>query len=352
MKSIITVLPGDGVGPEVTAQAVAVLKSVGTKYGLEPEFTYAHIGGAALDETVSPLPDETVSICKASDGILLGAVGGAKWDCLPSDIRPERGLLGIRSALGLYANLRPAIVHASLKNSSPLKPEIIGDALDLLIVRELTGGIYFGQHAREGDSAYDVERYSVSEIKRIGRTAFELAKRRKGRLCSVDKANVLESSRLWREVMCELSQEYPQVTLLHMYVDNAAMQLIRDPGQFDVIVTSNMFGDILSDEASQITGSIGMLPSASLGEGHLGLYEPIHGSAPDIAGKNIANPIAAILSAAMMLRHSLNSPEAADAIEKAVSKALEKGLRTADIARAGDACASTEEMTRAIISAL
>jgi 3-isopropylmalate dehydrogenase len=284
--------------------------------------------------------------------VLLGAVGGQKWDSLAADRRPEKGLLGIRAELKLFANLRPAIVHAPLRGASPLKDEILGSGLDIMIVRELTGGIYFGERGREGDAAYDTEKYSVTEVSRIGRVAFELAKKRGQKVCSVDKANVLESSRLWREVITEMSKDYPDVELSHMYVDNAAMQLVRAPRRFDVIVTSNMFGDILSDEASQITGSIGMLPSASLGEDKLGLYEPVHGSAPDIAGKGIANPIAAILSAAMMLRYSLDRASAADGIEKAVAAALEKGLRTADIAQSDDTVISTEEMGRAVISCL
>ena len=352
MNCKIAVLPGDGVGPEVTCQAVMALEAAAVKYGLTIEFTYGLIGGAAIDETGAPLPDATIELCRTSDGVLLGAVGGSKWDDLPADRRPERGLLGIRAALGLFANLRPAIVHGPLRGASPLKDEILGDGLDLLIVRELTGGIYFGDCGRDGDSAYDTERYSVNEVARIGRAAFELAGKRAGRLCSVDKANVLESSRLWREVITGLSGEYPDVKLSHMYVDNAAMQLVRAPNQFDVIVTSNMFGDIHSDEASQITGSIGMLPSASLGEGRPGLYEPIHGSAPDIAGKSVANPIAAILSAAMMLRYSLNLPEAAGGIEKAVALTLEKGVRTADIAQTGDKPVSTEEMGRTVAAQL
>ncbi|MCL2402504.1 MAG: 3-isopropylmalate dehydrogenase, partial [Oscillospiraceae bacterium] len=302
----------------------------------------------AIDETGSPLPGETVELCKNSDGVILGAVGGPKWDSLPGEQKPEKGLLGIRASLELFANLRPAIVHAPLRAASPLKDEILGDGLDIMIVRELTGGIYFGDRGREGDSAYDTERYSVSEVERIGRVAFELAGKRGGNLCSIDKANVLESSRLWREVMIKLSSEYPAVQLSHMYVDNAAMQLVRAPRQFDVIVTSNIFGDILSDEASQITGSIGMLPSASLGAGKLGLYEPIHGSAPDIAGKGLANPIAAILSTAMMLRYSFNLPDAALSIESAVAKALESGIRTADIAENSAPSVSTAEMGRAI----
>jgi 3-isopropylmalate dehydrogenase len=288
--------------------------------------------------------------------VLLGAVGGPRWDTVAPDKRPEAGLLGIRSALGLFANLRPALVYPALRGASPLKEEVLGEGLNLLVVRELTGGIYFGERGtieKNGVlTAFDTESYSEPEIARIGKVAFELAAKRSGRLCSVDKANVLDSSRLWRRVMTALAAEYPAVTLSHLYVDNAAMQLVRDPGQFDTSVTGNLFGDILSDEASQITGSIGMLPSASLGEGTLGLYEPIHGSAPDIAGMDKANPIAAILSAAMMLRYSFNKPAAADSIEAAVGKVLEKGLRTADIARKGDSIIGTRAMGDAVLAAL
>jgi 3-isopropylmalate dehydrogenase len=348
----ITVLAGDGIGPEITAQALRVLSAVSGICGFTVETTEALIGGAAIDATGEPLPTETVKQCKESDAVLLGAVGGEKWDKLPADKRPEKGLLGIRAALGLFANLRPVIVHSSLLGASPLKNEILGGGLDLMIVRELTGGIYFGERGREDSnghiSAFDTEKYSEPEIRRIGEVAFKLAAQRGKKLCSVDKANVLESSRLWRETITALSRKYPDVALSHMYVDNAAMQLIRNPHQFDTIVTSNMFGDILSDEASQITGSIGMLPSASLGEGKLGLYEPIHGSAPDIAGKNIANPIATILSLAMMLRHSLEQDKAATLIEKAVTRVLESGMRTADIAMTGQAPVGTVEMGEAI----
>jgi 3-isopropylmalate dehydrogenase len=352
MNYKITVLAGDGIGPEVTKQAVDTLKAAASKYNFSVDFTDALIGGAAIDAAGVPLPAETVAVCEASDSVLLGAVGGQKWDTQPADKRPEAGLLGIRAALKLFANLRPAIVHAPLRGASPLKDEILGSGLDIMIVRELTGGIYFGDRGRIGSAAFDTEKYSVQEVSRIGRVAFELARKRGKKVCSVDKANVLESSRLWRETIIGLSKEYTDVELSHMYVDNAAMQLVRAPRQFDVIVTSNMFGDILSDEASQITGSIGMLPSASLGEGKLGLYEPVHGSAPDIAGRGIANPIAAILSAAMMLRYSLNQNEAADGIEKAVAAALEKGLRTADIAQSGDTAISTDEMGKAVINNL
>lgn len=349
----VTVLEGDGIGPEITRQAVRVLKTVAAKCGFSVETENALIGGEAIDAAGCPLPDETLKQCKASDAVLLGAVGGPKWDALAGDKRPEKGLLAIRGGLELFANLRPAVVYPALRGASPLKDEILGDGLDLLIVRELTGGIYFGNRGRgQKDgyaSAHDTEEYNEEEIRRICKVAFELALKRGKRLCSVDKANVLESSRLWRETVTKLAGQYPDVELSHMYVDNAAMQLVRAPRQFDVIVTSNMFGDILSDEASQITGSIGMLPSASLGSGSLGLYEPVHGSAPDIAGKNMANPIAAILSAAMMLRYSLGQPAAADIIETAVSKVLDLGIRTADIAYAGEKPVGTVEMSEHII---
>jgi len=351
MNYTITVLPGDGIGPEVTEQAVGALRAAAGQCGIGLNIQYAKIGGAAIDETGVPLPDETVRLCQASDAVLLGAVGGDKWDALPIDKRPEKGLLGIRAALKLFANLRPAIVHAPLKDASPLKAEILGDSLDIMVVRELTGGIYFGERGRSGDCAWDTEKYSAAEIRRVAKVAFELAVQRKSRLCSIDKSNVLESSRLWRETVAALAKDYPSVELSHMYVDNAAMQLVRAPRQFDVIVTSNMFGDILSDEASQITGSIGMLPSASLGDTSLGLYEPVHGSAPDIAGQDKANPIAAILSAAMALRWSLKQPKAADAVEAAVAAVLEAGLRTGDIVAAGIAAApvGTSAMGAAII---
>jgi 3-isopropylmalate dehydrogenase len=356
MTYSITVLPGDGIGPEITREALRVLERVAALHGFALRTTEAALGGCAIDACGEPLPAETVRLCKESDAVLLGAVGGPKWDTVAPDKRPEAGLLGIRSALGLFANLRPALVYPALRGASPLKEEVLGEGLDLLVVRELTGGIYFGGRGTlEKDgvlTAYDTESYSEPEIARIGKVAFELAAKRSGRLCSVDKANVLDSSRLWRRVMTALAAEYPAVTLSHLYVDNAAMQLVRDPGQFDTIVTGNMFGDILSDEASQITGSIGMLPSASLGEGTLGLYEPIHGSAPDIAGQDTANPIAAILSAAMLLRYSLGQPEAADRIEGAVGRVLEEGLRTADIARKGDQTIGTRAMGDAVLAAL
>ncbi|WP_322199041.1 3-isopropylmalate dehydrogenase [Acutalibacter intestini] len=330
----ITVLKGDGIGPEIVDQAIKVLNKAAEKYHFSIDYQYALLGGAAIDATGAPLPQATVEACQAADSVLLGAVGGPKWDSQPGGSRPEAGLLGIRKALGLYANLRPAVIFAPLREASPLKPEIIGDSLDIMVVRELTGGIYFGDRGTEEQdgvpTAYDTERYSVPEVERIARVAFDMAQKRGGRLCSVDKANVLDSSRLWRGVVDRLAAEYPAVQVSHMYVDNCAMQLVRNPGQFDVILTSNMFGDILSDEASMISGSIGMLASASLGQGGLGLYEPIHGSAPDIAGQDAANPLATILSAAMMLRYSLDQPEAAGAIEAAVAKSLELA-RTQDI---------------------
>ena len=327
-------IPGDGIGPEITEQAIRVLNAVGKKYEFQIQYEEALLGGVALDKTGVPLPAETVEACNASDAVLLGAVGGYKWETLPGHLRPEAGLLGIRNALGLFANLRPVRVFPALKDASPLKAEVIGEALDIMVVRELTGGIYFGARGREKvsgvDAAFDTERYTVPEIERIVRVAFEMAGQREKRLCSVDKSNVLESSRLWRETVERIAGDYPDVTLTHMYVDNCAMQLVRNPAQFDVIVTSNMFGDILSDEASMISGSIGMLASASLNEGALGLYEPIHGSAPDIAGKGVANPLAAVLSVAMLLRHSLNETLAADHVEQAVARVLER-YRTPDI---------------------
>lgn len=329
----ITVLKGDGIGPEITEQAVAVLQAAAKKHGFSVGTQEALIGGAALDAAGTPLPQETVERCMEADAVLLGAVGGPKWDTLEGEKRPEAGLLAIRKAMGLYANLRPVSIFPALRDASPLKTEIIGEGLDIMIVRELTGGIYFGERGTSEEngvkSAYDTERYSEEEVRRIAVTAFEMAGRRGGRVCSVDKANVLDSSRLWRQTVMETAKSYPGIELSHMYVDNCAMQLVRNPGQFDVIVTSNMFGDILSDEASMISGSIGMLPSASLGA-EKGLYEPIHGSAPDIAGKDMANPLAAILSVAMMLRYTLNEPAAAGSIENAVEKALERA-RTPDL---------------------
>lgn len=343
----IVVLEGDGIGPEIVREAVKVLDKTGEKFGFSFEYDYQLIGGCAIDATGVPLPGETISACKKADAVLLGAVGGPKWDKLTGEIRPEAGLLAIRNALGLFANLRPAKIFTPLRSASPIKESIIGDDLDLLVVRELTGGIYFGDrgtYVENGiEGAFDTERYTVPEIERIVRAGFEYAMKRGKKLTSVDKANVLDSSRLWRKTAIEISREYPEVALSHMYVDNCAMQLVRNPKQFDVIVTSNIFGDILSDEASMISGSIGMLASASLAEGTFGLYEPIHGSAPDIAGQNIANPLATILSTAMMLRYTFDEGAAADAIEGAVDKALMK-VRTPDIYEEGFQKATTAAM--------
>ncbi|WP_308366668.1 MULTISPECIES: 3-isopropylmalate dehydrogenase [unclassified Microbulbifer] len=356
MSKKIMILPGDGIGPEIVEQALAVLSAVDSKFGLDLEFSEGLIGGAAIDEYGEPLTDATLEAARQCDAVLLGAVGGPKWDKVEPKIRPEKGLLKIRSGLGLYANLRPAILYPQLAEASSLKPEVVA-GLDILIVRELTGGIYFGEPRgirtldngeKQGFNTYV---YKESEIERIARTAFEAARKRNGKLCSVDKSNVLEVTVLWREVLDRLAPEYPDVELSHMLVDNAAMQLVRAPKQFDVMVTGNMFGDILSDAAAMLTGSIGMLPSASLNESGFGLYEPCHGSAPDIAGQGIANPLATILSAAMMLRYSLNRGEAADAIEAAVSKVLDEGLRTADIYTDGCKKVSTAEMGAAVVAA-
>lgn len=349
----IVLLKGDGIGPEIIDQAVRVLNRTAEKFEFTVSYKEALLGGVAIDATGVPLPEATITACKAADAVLLGAVGGYKWDTLPGHLRPEAGLLGIRAALGLFANLRPAQIFEPLRSASPIKNEIIGEALDIMVVRELTGGIYFGERGRmeiDGNkAAFDTEMYTVPEIERIARVAFEIALKRQKKLCSVDKANVLESSRLWRETVLEVAKEYPTVELSHMYVDNCAMQLVRNPSQFDVIVTSNLFGDILSDEASMISGSIGMLPSASLAKSSLGLYEPIHGSAPDIAGKEIANPLATILSVAMLLRHSLKLEEAALLIEKAVNEALIEA-RTPDIAEEGIKKVSTKEMGDLVVS--
>jgi 3-isopropylmalate dehydrogenase len=353
----IMILPGDGIGPEIVEQALAVLKAADKKFNLGLSFAEGLIGGASIDEFGEPLTDATLEAAGECDAVLLGAVGGPKWDKLPREIRPEKGLLKIRSRLGLYANLRPAILYPQLADASTLKPEVVS-GLDILIVRELTGGIYFGEPRgirtlengeKQGFNTYV---YKESEIERIARTAFAAAQKRGGKLCSVDKANVLEVTVLWREVLDRLAPEYPDVQLSHMYVDNAAMQLVRAPKQFDVIVTGNMFGDILSDAAAMLTGSIGMLPSASLNESGFGLYEPCHGSAPDIAGQGIANPLATILSAAMLLRYSFNMNEAAAAIESAVSKVLDAELRTADIYTNGCKKVSTAEMGAAVVAAL
>lgn len=344
----ITVIPGDGIGPDIIKQAYKVLNRVSGVYQIRFEFQEVLMGGTAIDETGVPLPEESLKLCQNSDAILLGAVGGAKWDTLPGHLRPEAGLLGIRKGLGLFANLRPAVLFPQLKSASTLKEEVLGDGLDIMVVRELTGGIYFGERGRRdsdsGQEAWDTETYSTKEIERVARVGFEIANKRQNKLMSIDKANILESSRLWREVVIRAAEDYPEVELSHMYVDNAAMQLIRNPRQFDVIVTSNIFGDILSDEASMLTGSLGMLPSASLGEGRLGLYEPIHGSAPDIAGQNKANPIATIMSVAMMLRYSFNREDVAKAIETAVEKVLDQGYRTMDIMQPSMKSVGTEEM--------
>ena len=355
-KYKIALLRGDGIGPEIVDSAVRVLGAVGEKYGIEFSFTPYLIGGAAIDAVGEPLPKETVDGCLAADSVLLGAVGGPKWDTLPGHLRPEKALLGIRAAMGLFTNLRPAKLYPALKDECPLRPDIVENGFDLMIVRELTGGIYFGERGyregKYGEEAFDTESYSRMEIERIIRVAFETAKKRSKKVTSIDKANVLETSRLWRKIFHEIAEEYPDVQINDMLVDNAAMQLVRNPSQFDVVVTSNMFGDILSDEASQITGSIGMLPSASLGDNTRGLYEPIHGSAPDIAGQNKANPIATILSAAMMLLYAFNESAAAEDIVNAVDKALNDGLRTADLARGETAALSTEQMTDEIIARL
>ena len=334
MRNAITLLPGDGIGPDVVKQAVRALEAVGRRYGITFRFETALIGGAALDARGVPLPPETLAACKSSDAVLMGSVGGPKWDGLSGALRPESGLLGLRAGLGVYANLRPARLFKELSASCPLKPEVVNGGFDLLIVRELTGGIYFGDRGRSpnGEEAWDTERYSRPEIVRLLSMAFHAARSRGGKLCVVDKANVLESSRLWRETAQAMASSWPGVELSFQYVDNCAMQLVRNPGQFDVIATSNLFGDILSDEASMITGSIGMLASASLGDGGPGLYEPIHGSAPDLADQDVANPLATILSAAMLLRHSLNLEPCAAALESAVASVLSQGFRCRDIA--------------------
>ncbi len=348
----ILVLPGDGIGPEITAEAVRVLKALDLKFEMEE----ALLGGCAVDATGDPYPEATRKLAREADAVLLGAVGGPKWDNNPREQRPERGLLGIRKDLGLFANLRPAVLYPELANASTLKPEIVS-GLDILIVRELTGDIYFGQprgiEVRNGERVgFNTMIYSESEIRRIARVAFEAARKRNRRVCSVDKMNVLECTQLWRDVVSETARDYPDVELSHMLVDNAAMQLVKNPKQFDVMVTGNMFGDILSDEASMLTGSIGMLPSASLDEKNKGLYEPSHGSAPDIAGKGVANPLATILSAAMMLRYTFSNEEAACRIENAVKRVLAQGLRTADIFEPGTRKVGTKEMGDAVLAAL
>ncbi len=357
MSKQILVFPGDGIGPEIVAEAVKVLELANEKYQLGFELSYDELGGAAYEKYGTPLADETLARARAADAILLGAVGGPQWDNLDRPLRPEMGLLKIRSQLGLFGNLRPALLYPQLAGASSLKPEIVA-GLDILIVRELTGGIYFGSPRESrvlenGERmAYDTLPYSESEIRRIAKVGFDMARLRGKKLCSVDKANVLESSRLWRAVVEEVAKDYPDVELSHMYVDNAAMQLVRAPKQFDVMVTDNMFGDILSDEASMLTGSIGMLPSASLDANNKGMYEPCHGSAPDIAGKGIANPLATILSVSMMLRYSFGKVAAADAIEQAVGSVLDQGLRTGDIWSEGCQKVGTREMGDAVVAAL
>ncbi len=353
----ITLLPGDGIGPEIITVAVDVLKAIAQQLNLNFDFQEAPIGGAAIDKTGNPLPEETLAICRNSDAVLLAAIGGYKWDTLPSNQRPERGLLGLRAGLGLFANLRPATILPQLIDASTLKREVV-EGVDIMVVRELTGGIYFGQpkgiFATETGEKRGVNTmaYTESEIDRIGRVAFETAQKRKGQLCSVDKANVLEVSQLWRDRITQLAPEYPNVALSHMYVDNCAMQLLRWPKQFDTIVTGNLFGDILSDAAAMLTGSIGMLPSASLGSSGPGVFEPVHGSAPDIAGQDKANPIAQVLSAAMMLRYGLNQPQAADKIENAVLQVLDQGYRTGDIMSEGMTLVGCRAMGDVLLQAL
>ena len=357
MSKKILLISGDGIGPEIMVEVRKVLDVVERRFNLALSYDEALMGGAAIDATGGPLPEETLTKARACDAILFAAIGGPKWDKLDRAIRPEKGLLKLRSELGLFGNLRPAILYPQLADASSLKPEIVA-GLDILIVRELTGGIYFGEPRgirtlangeREG---FNTDKYSESEVRRVGKLAFELARKRNKKVCSVDKSNVLESTILWREVMEELGKDYPDVELSHMYVDNASMQLVRAPKQFDVIVTGNLFGDILSDEAAMLTGSIGMLPSASLNESGAGMYEPCHGSAPDIAGQGKANPLAMMLSAAMMLRYSLNAAEAADTIESAIGKVLDQGLRTPDIYTAGTQLVNTAQMGDAVAKAL
>ena len=356
MEYKLAVIPGDGIGPDVVEQTLLVLDKVGEKFGHTFHYQKVLAGGCAIDATGACLPQETIDVCKASDAVLLGAVGGWKWDTLPGDQRPERALLGLRKALGLFANLRPALLFEQLADASPLKPEILAGGLDIVVVRELTGGIYFGEKGFKdtdlGPAAYDVEQYAEEEVRRIAKVAFDMAMKRSKHVTSVDKANVLESSRLWRRVVAEVAQDYPEVTLDNLYVDNAAMQLVRNPRQFDVIVTSNIFGDILSDEASQITGSIGMLPSASLAKGNFGMYEPVLGSAPDIAGQDKANPMATILSAAMMLRYTFGLLQEADAVENAVKAVLDQGYRTPDLFAGEGTLIGTAEMGRRIAEAI
>ncbi|HUF72411.1 MAG TPA: 3-isopropylmalate dehydrogenase [Gammaproteobacteria bacterium] len=352
MSSTIVVLGGDGIGPEVAAEAVRVLEAAGRKYGLDLKFQHELIGGIGYDEAGSPLPDKTLAACKAADAVFLGAVGGPKWADIPVDKRPEQGLLGLRKALGLFANLRPVATIPELVASSPLKAEKL-EGVDIMVVRELTGGIYFGRKERTANSALDTCEYTVGEIERVCRVAGELAKGRRGKVTSIDKANVLETSRLWREVATRIfKDEFPELKVEHLLVDAAAMHLLSRPADFDVMVTENMFGDILTDEASMLAGSMGMLASASLGDGPRGLYEPIHGSAPDIAGQGIANPTGAILSMALLLRYSLDAPEAANSVESAVAAALAAGARTRDIAVSGETKLGTSAFTDTILDHL
>ena len=356
MEAKLAVIRGDGIGPDIVEQALLVLHKIEEKFGHKFHCQDVLAGGCAIDAVGNCLPQETIDVCKAADAVLLGAVGGPKWDTLPGGERPERALLGLRKELGLFANLRPAMIFEALAGASPLKAEILEGGLDILVVRELTGGIYFGERGTKdtpmGPAAYDVEQYSEGEVRRIAKVAFDMAQKRSKHVTSVDKANVLDSSRLWRRVVAEVAKDYPDVTLDNLYVDNAAMQLVRNPRQFDVIVTSNIFGDILSDEASQITGSIGMLPSASLAVGNFGMYEPIHGSAPDIAGQDKANPTATILSVAMMLRYTFGLGAEADAIENAVKAVLAQGLRTPDLFTGEGKLVGTQEMGAAIAAAI
>lgn len=352
MKACIAVIRGDGIGPEITAGAITVLKKVSDKFGHEFSFVEVDAGGIAIDRYGEPLPEESLKKCLESDSVLLGAVGGPKWDSLPVHLRPEKALLELRKQLGLYANLRPAILYPQLADASPLKERVVSGGADILVVRELTGGIYFGERGGDDNMAYDTERYTVPEVERIARRAFEAARTRKKKLVSIDKANVLRSSQLWRRVVKEVAKDYPDVELSHMYVDNAAMQIALRPTQFDVILTTNMFGDILSDLASAITGSIGMLPSASIGDSGRGMYEPIHGSAPDITGQDKANPLATILSAAMMLSMAFGLQDEAEAVKNAVSTVLDSGFRTADIAGEGVEPVSCSRMANLVAEAI
>ena len=356
MKKTIAVIRGDGIGPEIVGEAVEVLECVAKKFGHEFTYREAPMGGNAIDAFGVPLPDSSLETCLASDSVLLGAVGGPKWDDQPSSNRPERGLLKLRGAMELYTNVRPARMFSDLSAACPLRTDIAAKGIDFVVVRELIGGVYFGEHRTEQvdgeEKATDIMSYSTHEIRRVAHVAFQMAQKRRKRVTSIDKANVLDTSRLWRKTVAEVATEYPDVELLHMYVDNAAMQIVRDPSQFDVIVTENLFGDILSDEASQITGSIGMIPSSSMGEGSRGLYEPIHGSAPDIAGQDKANPIGTILAAAMMLRYSFDMAEEADAVEAAVDAVLKDGYRCGDIMQGGGKLVGCREMGRLICERL